>query len=576
MSDDRASSLPSPVASAAPAAPSAPTRELFREPSRVRPQTASRNPPQARIKKHGRFSPIWLIPIVAAGLVVYLAYNSYARRGPLVTLTLETAEGLQVDQTQVKHKAVPLGTVEDVSLADDLKHVTVHLRMNKQAESYLTDHARFWVVRPRLTAGSFTGLDTIVSGAYIEIDPGAAGGKKKKEREYTALKDPPGVESDEPGQVFTLKAAKLGSLSAGAPVYNRDVEVGELLSYDLQSDPGRVTLRVFVREPFDQRVKPTSRFWNVSGLSVAMGPEGLHIELASVQAVLSGGIEFETPPANLDDAPAPADATFTFYPDKERADAAGFEEKLPYVTYLDTSIQGLTRGSPVQLFGVQIGSVTDVRLSFDPDRHRLVPRVAFDLQPERVIVANRPDTKQVADDLRQVLADVGLHAQLESSSLLTGAKEINLRYTPGVKQEALPREGDAIVVPGDGAGVDSLTSSLASVAHKVDKMPFEQIGTNLNMTLASFQHLATQIDTNATPALERLPGLMDDLSKVVQNANGALGASGYGQNSEFEHGMQRLMDQVGDAARSFRSLADYLDRHPEALIRGRQGVTEAQ
>ncbi|HEX3771213.1 MAG TPA: MlaD family protein [Polyangiaceae bacterium] len=536
-------------------------------------RASSPKPPVARVKRHGRFSLVWLIPIVAAGLVVYLAYSTYAKRGPLVTLTLETAEGLQVDQTQVKHKAVPLGTVESIDLSSDMKHVIVKLRMNGSSESVLTDHAKFWVVRPRLSAGSFTGLETIVSGAYIEVDPGLPGGKKQ--REFTGLADPPGVESDEPGQVFTLKASKLGSLSDGAPVYNRDVEVGELLSYDLH-EANRVTLRIFVREPYSKLVKAQSRFWNVSGLSVAMGPEGLHVELASLQAVLSGGIAFETPPANLNDPPAPADAPFTLYGDKDRADSAAYQENLPYVTYFDTSIEGLTRGSPVQLFGVQIGSVTDVRLSFDPDKRRMVPRVAFDLQPERVVVPSRPESKQVADDLRQVLSDQGLRAQLESSSLLTGAKDINLRYTPGVKQGELPREGDAVVVPGDGAGMDSLTSSMSDVAHKVDKIPFEQIGTNLNMTLASFQHLATQIDASATPALQRLPALVDGMSKMVENANGALGSSGYGQNSEFEHGMKRVMDQVGDAARSFRSLADYLDRHPEALIRGRQGVTEAQ
>jgi paraquat-inducible protein B len=521
----------------------------------------------ARVKRHGLFSWVWLIPVVAAGLVVYLAYSTVSHNGPEVTLTLSTAEGLVVDQTQVKHRAVPLGTVEGIRLADDMRRVVVKLRMRGEARSVLTDHARFWVVRPRLTAGSFTGLETLVSGAYIEVDPGAPGGKKQ--RHFEGLEDPPGHESDEPGTVYALRAGRLGSLTAGAPVYNRDVEVGELLSYDLSSEPGKVSMRVFVREPFDKLVHQQTRFWNVSGLSVAMGPEGLHVELESIQALISGGIAFETSPANQHDPPAPENATFTLYGSKDRADDARYRESVPFVTYFDTSIAGLKRGSPVQLDGVQVGMVGDVRLSFDAQTHKPLARVAFTVQPERLVNPSDPGTAALGDTLRQALAEPGLRAQLESSSFLTGTKDVALYDARDAKAGPLAREGDATVVPGEGAGMDAMAASLSDVANKMEKIPFEAIGRNVNAALTTVQHLAMEIDTNATPALQQLPGVLDGVSRAVQNVNGALGADGYGENSEFQHGIKRAMSQVSDAARSFRALADYLDRHPEALLRGR-------
>ncbi len=525
--------------------------------------------PTAKVKAYRSFSWMWLIPLVAAGLVVYLFFTGYAKRGPVVTLTISSATDLQVDQTQVKHKAVPLGTVEEIKLAPDMSRVILRIRMVGTAKPMLTDHARFWVVRPHLSAGNVSGLETLVSGAYIEMDPGLPGGKKQEE--FEALEQPPGRQSDEPGHVYVLKAARLGSLSAGAPIYYRDVSVGEVLSYDLGDGLGPVSLRVFVREPYDRFVHPQTRFWNASGLSVTMGAEGMHLELESIQSVLSGGIAFETPPANQNDPPAEDAAMFDLYSDKATADAAFYRENIPYVTYFETSVQGLSRGSSVQLFGVQVGSVSDVKLVFDPDKQQLVARVAFNLQPERILNKNERQAGDVPAALRQAFAETGMRVVLESSNFITGAKDLSIMYTPGKKPSDLLKEGDALVLPSQGGGMDGLTASLSDIANKVDKMPFEEIGQNLNSTLITLQHLAAQIDTQASPALAQLPIIAEQMSQVAQKANGALGPEGYGRNSEFQHNMELMVNHVNEAARSFRALADYLDRHPESLIRGRSG-----
>jgi paraquat-inducible protein B len=175
----------------------------------------------------------------------------------------------------------------------------------------------------------------------------------------------------------------------------------------------------------------------------------------------------------------------------------------------------------------------------------------------------------VSEDVRRAFSDSGMHVTLESSSLLTGAKDLSIAYTKSKAAADLPREGDALVLPSDGGGIESLTASMADVAARLDKIPFEEIGAHANAVLGNVQHLVTDIDTNATPALRQLPGIFEQMSEAAKSANGALGPTGYGQNSEFQHNMEHLMREVNDAARSFRVLADYLDRHPEALIRGR-------
>jgi len=553
------------------------------------PEPGPNRMPDAAVRRRSRFSLFWLIPIVCGGIGLYLVVTTLANRGPLITITFKTANGISAQQTEVQHKAVALGMVEDVKLSEDMSHVLVHVRMNRQGERVLTSHARFWVVRPRLSTGNISGLETLVSGAYIEVDPGLPGGESQTE--FTGLEEPPGKRSDEPGKSYVLKARSLGSLGPGAPVFYRDVNVGEVLSYDLGNGLGPVTINVFVREPFDRFVHLNSHFWNASGISVGLGPDGLHMELESFQALLSGGVAFETP-LHAATPVSPPDREFNLYADKSQADAAGFQRNIPMVTYFRTSVSGLARGSPVEVFGIQIGTVTDVRLIMDQGSKNVRARVAFELQPERVFSENELSGQSSPQHVTSSLVREGMRAVLESSNFVTGQKDISLQFVPNAPQATLGLEGDALVLPSQGGGLDNITSSLSDIATKLDTIPFDQIGKNLDSALAGLsqtmngpdlrnalqklsatmtdaQHLVHSTDTNLQPVLRKLPQMSADLQLAIARANAALGEGGYGGNSDFQRSLSNLLDQVNDAARSIRLLADFLDRHPEALIRGR-------
>ncbi len=548
--------------------------------------------PDAVLRRRKRFSLIWLIPIVAGAIAVYLIITTLADRGPLITITFKTGSGISAQQTQVTHKAVALGMVENVQLTDDLKGVRVRVRMNREGSKILTDHARFWVVRPRLSSGDLSGLETLVSGAFIEVDPGLPGGKSA--RDFVGLEEPPGMRSDEPGTSYSLHGVRLGSLGPGAPVFYRDVTVGEVLSYDLGDGLGPVTINIFVRRPFDKFVHSDTHFWNASGISVGLGSQGLHVELESLQALLSGGVAFETPHKLGTAAAAAPNTDFTLFEDKGQADAAGFTQKVPFVTYFTNSVGGLSRGSPVDVFGIQVGTVTDVKLMLNPANGQARARVTYDLQPERVFSADPATRAGDPSLLTGTLVRQGVRAVLESSSFITGQKQISLQYVPGAPPAELGHEGDALVMPSQGGGVDNIMASLSDITTKLDKIPFEDIGKNLNATLASanrviggpevrnalarlsdtltdVQHLVRHADQGLAPVLQRLPKISAELQQAVEHANAALGEGGYGGNSDFQRGVSRVLDQVNDAARSIRLLVDFLDRHPEALLRGRSG-----
>lgn len=563
------------------------------------PQSATPSPnlPEARLhRRHGTWF-IWLIPVVAAVISAWLGWRAISERGPRVTIAFASAEGLTAGQTKIRHKSVELGTVSSIDLAPDLSRVVVRADMKREAAPRLTENARFWVVRPRLSAGNISGLDTLLSGSYIEMDPGKPGATEQLA--FTALDEPPAVRSDEPGASFTLTAGRLGSISSGSPVFYRDVVVGEVLGYDLPSDDASgtkpLTVHLFIRAPYDRLVHRETHFWNVSGVSLDLGAQGFTVRLESLQAALLGGIAFGTPRSVGPPAPPEPGAVFELYDSAASAEAAGFRQRIPFVTYFEGSVRGLAPGAAVEMFGIPIGQVTDVALRFDPDSGASRVAVRFEIQPRRVLTPEQMDVNNPLDVTRMLVAR-GMRVQLHNANLITGQMVLALEFFPHAAGAPVGREGDAIVVPNVAGGLDSLSSGLTDIVGRLQAIPFDDIGRNLNAalagaaavaagpelkqslralaaTLASAQSVLGRFDSDASPAIRRLPEIAQSLQTAIDRFGRLAGSAdaGYGQNSSFQRDLTRLMEQLTDAARSIRLLADFLDQHPEALVRGRTG-----
>ena len=246
--------------------------------------------PQAAVGGRRRFSLVWLIPIVAAIAGAWLVYTTFAERGPTITITLQAASGLEPGKTPIKYRDVQLGLVESVMLSDDLQRVVVTARMEKAAEKELRDETQFWIESARITAAGVSGLGTLLSGAYIGMRPGAG----KPTRHFVALETPPVYQVDVPGKRLTLHAEKLGSVSPGSPIYFRGIEAGSVLGYHLDENGKDVSIFAFVRAPYDAFVRQDSRFWNASGIDVSLTAAGVNVRTESLQAILGGGIAFDT------------------------------------------------------------------------------------------------------------------------------------------------------------------------------------------------------------------------------------------------------------------------------------------
>ncbi|MPZ31618.1 MAG: MCE family protein [Rhodospirillales bacterium] len=547
--------------------------------------------PTAGVRRRRRIPLIWIVPLLTGLIAIWLAWDTWSKRGPTITIAFDSAAGLTAGQSQLKYKNVVMGTVKGITVSPDLTKVIVSIETVREAEPLLTDKTIFWVVKPELFAGNITGLETLISGSYIGMRPSAEPGDAK--RDFIGEQDPPVLQAWTKGTTYRLDSKRLGSISLGSPIFFRDIEVGTVLGWDIGDLASRVTIHAFVRAPYDRYVHADTLFWNASGISVKLAADGVQLRMESLRALLLGGIAFETPDDTKQPA-ATANQEFPLYRNFEDARSAGFGRQIRLVSYFPGSVAGLAPGADVTLHGLKVGEVTDVDLVFDPKLDRVVVPVHYRVEAGRVkdiASAEKTDAEQLAEEMIKR----GMRATLQSTSLITGQKVVALERIADALPAKLEKEGNVYVIPtSEVGGFDAITRSAAELLSKINRIDFDKIGKSITSaadgldttingaqmkrTLAALeaamvdvQDIARKLDVEGTPALKRLPAIAQQLQESITKANRLFGSfnAGYGDDSRFRRDLDRLLPQLTDTARSIRALSDLLSRHPEALIKGR-------
>jgi paraquat-inducible protein B len=545
------------------------------------PSQAPEALPEAVVAPRSRVSIVWLIPLVALIAGGWLAYKTYSEQGPTIAIEFKSASGLQAGKTKVKYKDVEVGQVTAIDLSKDLKGVVITAQLVAGAERYLTDKTRFWVARARVSASRVSGLDTLLSGAYIAIDPVTEG---KATRHFVGLEDAPLFTASEPGKTFVLRAESVGSLNVGSPVYYRYIQAGQVVDYELDEDGQAVSIEVFIGAPYDRLVLTTTRFWNASGIDLTLSAEGVRLDTQSLLSVIIGGVAFDTPSSIEKGTEAPNDQRFPLYENAEAAHAKTYLEKRRYLLFFTGSVRGLEVGAPVLLRGLEIGRVLDVQLEFDTDAFEFRIPVLVEIEPERIGVAGRTDGMSHAGVLSR-LVEEGLRAELKTGSLLTGKLYVDLELHPEAPKAALTTYGDYQVVPTlSSAPLEEITAKVNALLDKLDRLPIAEIGNDLRDTVKGASTVVNAPElTRALAELEKTLKAVGEASAAVDakvipqlNANLAqldrtlVSVQGLvNQDSPLFAELQRTLKELSAAARSIRAMADYLERHPEALIKGK-------
>jgi paraquat-inducible protein B len=508
-------------------------------------------------RKRTRLSLVWVIPILAAVVGAWVAVTRVLSEGPKITIVLKSAEGLEAGKTKIHYNGVDIGTVTTIELSKDHQHVILHAEMAPKTEAFLVEDTKFWVVRPRISGANITGLGTLISGAYIGVEIGSS---KEDRHDFVALETPPVITGEIAGRVFILKTPDLGSLDTGTPIYFRRLQVGQVASYSLDRDGKDLTVKVFVQAPYDQYVNPNTRFWHASGIDLSLSASGLTVQTQSLLSILIGGIAFETAASSAVLLAAEENTVFTLFANRAQAFNPPPRNPQTYVLIFKDSVRGLAAGAPVEFRGIPIGQVADVRAQIDIKTFDFSVPVTIQLDPTRLGV-RVVDTSAGVDleTMRRKLIDAlvahGVRAQLKTGNLLTGAVFVSLDFFPGAPPATVDWSQEPVQLPTIPGQLEATEATVENIIKKLDRVPFPEIGVDL-------QKAITQLDKTLVTAQGTLvvaQGTFDNTTSLT------------GPNSSQVEQVDSTLQEVSRAARSLRVLADYLERHPEALIRGKKG-----
>lgn len=528
--------------------------------------TASLPSPKRERQRDWLPSLVWLIPILAAIIGIALMVKILIDRGPVITISFRTAEGLEAGKTKVKYKEVDIGEVQTITLSKDRSQVLVSVQLSKNAESFTAVDTHFWVVRPRLGASGISGLGTLLSGAYIGADAGTSEDTTKK---FTGLEVQPTVTRDASGKQFKLHTDDLGSLDVGSPIFYRRIKVGQVSAYDLDADGKGVTLRVFINTPYDKFVGTNTRFWHASGLDIQVNSGGFKVNTQSLATVILGGLAFQS----IDDSPGTLSkegTTFLLAQNQSQAFQEPDGRSITAVLHFNQSVRGLTPGATVDFRGVVLGEVKSVGIEYDPKRREFDMPVVIEIYPARLgrkFAKDQAQSPYTQQQRIQFMVSRGLRAQLRTGNLLTGQLYIALDFFPKAPKVTV-QESAQIELPTLPNGLDELQTQISTIATKLSKVPFEQIGQDLqkslatlNKTLNSAEKLAQTLNQDVAP---EVAAAMKDVRKTLDNADRTLS-----EDAPLQQDLRQTLQELSRAAASMKVLTDYLEQHPESLIRGK-------
>jgi paraquat-inducible protein B len=528
--------------------------------------------------RRARVPYIWILPAIVILAGAFVVVHERLTEGTAIEITFHTADDLEPNKTKISYKAVEIGEVKKIHVSKDRKDVVVEARIHRDSSDYLVKDTRFWVVRPRVTGANISGLGTLVSGAYIGVDVGHS---SVPESHFTGLEVPPIVTSGLPGREYVLHASDIGSLNIGSTVFYRHIPAGQVVAYALDPGGDSVTIKVFINSPYDAFVTHQARFWQASGIDMAIDSEGVKLHTESLASIVEGGVAFQStrgaPPAPQ----ATEDTTFPLYSDQERAMREPDTVAQTFVMYFQGSLRGLSVGAPVDLRGINIGEVKRLSVEYDRVAGELRFPVEVDIFPQRIRGRLRAAGRSglhapPADDQSDIgghtmidsMVAHGMRAEIKTGNLLTGQKFVSVDVKKETPADHVDWDEHPPIFPTASGGLDEIQDSIGSVAKKLDKVPFDQLSARLVTTMASLDEtlkstdrLMRRVDDSVAPQVN---ATLKEAQEAMKNAKEALS-----QGAPLQNDLGTTLLELARAARSVSALADYLERHPEALIRGK-------
>lgn len=512
-----------------------------------------------------RAAIVWIVPLAAAAFCIAWGVSSLGSRGPTITIAFATADGLEAGRSTLRLRNVEIGRVTHVRALRGQPGVMIDVRLDTTAQALAVADTRFWIARPRIGPGGLSGLDSMLSGAYIAA---ALGSSRESRTTFTGLDTPP--VTDDRGRHYTLRTTSLGSVAIGSPVYHRRARVGQVAGYTLDADGHGVSIDVFVAAPFDRYVDVDARWWQAGGLGLRLDAGGMKLGTPSIAALLAGALAFASPPGRASIVAAPDGARFRVADDEIDAMRTPNAPAAPVVMRFDRSLRGLEVGAPVDFRGIELGNVTAVGTEYDDARGDVTMRVTMALYPDRLgqryrDVLGNGDTDAGKALLRTLVAR-GLRGQLRVGNPIANRSYVALDMFPHAPPASVDTDRLPIVLPTVPGTLDVLRVQVADIAGTLSRLPLDRMGTELSAALVNTNTLFAQLDTELAPHARDALGAARRAFTAAQAMLAQQGAPA--------SNVHRTLTQFARTSSALRALAGDLEQHPESLLPNASGATQ--
>ncbi|EKW1656638.1 intermembrane transport protein PqiB [Citrobacter freundii] len=524
---------------------------------------------EAKVQKVKNWSPVWIFPIVTALIGAWVLFYHYSHQGPQVTLITTNAEGIEGGKTTIKSRSVDVGIVESATLTDDLTHVEIKARLNSGMEKLLHKDSVFWVVKPQVGREGISGLGTLLSGAYIELQPGNKGSKLEN---YQLLDSPPLAPPDAKGIRVILDSKKAGQLSPGDPVLFRGYRVGSVETSTFDAQKRTISYQLFINAPNDRLVTSNVRFWKDSGIAVDLTSAGMRVEMGSLSTLFGGGVSFDVPEGLEQGEPVAQQSAFNLYDDQKSIQDSLYTDHIDYLMFFKDSIRGLQPGAPLEFRGIRLGTVSKVPF-FSPNMRQVfnndyrIP-VLVRIEPERLKAQLGEDT-DVGAHLAELLKR-GLRASLETGNLVTGALYVDLDFYPKEPPITGVREFNGYqIIPTVSGGLAQIQQRLMEALDKINNLPLnpmiEQATNTLSESQRTMKHLQTTLDNmNKITSSQSMQDLPADMQNTLRELNRSM--QGFQPGSAAYNKMVADMQRLDQVLRELQPVLKTLNDKSNALV----------
>lgn len=525
----------------------------------------------SNVRKTTGISPVWVVPLLALIVALWMVWQDTRGTGPTITVQVADAEGIEPGKTQVKVRNVDVGQVTGVRLSEDFSSAVVEVAMNEGTARMLNADTRLWVVKPRIGRQGVSGLSTLLSGAYIRLQPGNSDESKLH---FEALEQPPVTPQETAGKRLTLVSEGQTAVGVGDAVQYQGFTVGQVEKAEFLVEKRETRYQIFVKAPYDELLTENTRFWLQRGVSIQWSSQGLELALGTLESLLGASVTFGVPEGQPRGDKLRKEQQFVLFENLEEARQQGYIYGIDYVVLLEESVSGLDKGAPVQFKGVRVGTVREVPLRWYPDENDEAPLkripILIRFEPERLrgLVAD-VDIETWEKRLPE-LFEQGLRANIRASNLLTNTLFVDVRFYPNADKVMTERRFAGYpVMPAMASDFARLEEKLTALMDKFNRLPLEQGVDNFSKAMASVETTAKKLNEVSEslsaileqPQTRQLPELLRENLVQLKELTSSLN-----EGSPTRQQLNQTLAEIEQLSRQLQPVIKLLQEQPNSLI----------